>query len=552
MVCSHSGRSGPAGFLKVSVNGRTRRGRSLLSRREFVRRTVSGAAATCLWGCAGPQPRPDRPVAEEPPAVEPTDWAGLAELAMQRIARSGAEYGDIRIIESREQTVRGQDRRIASVGDRLDAGFGVRVLYRGAWGFAASSLIEPAEVLRVTAEAVEVARGSALLIHDPVRLAEEPVHRDEVVTVRQLDPFAVPLEQKTRLLLEVMERLHEQAGIARSSAQLWAQRDIKLFASTEGSRIRFDLLAVQGGLRATALAEGRFASRGFGTPYLRTGWDLIREADLPAQAPRVAAQAVEKVNAPAVTPGTYDLVLDAQHLALTIHESCGHPTELDRALGYEANYAGTSFLTPDKLGSFRYGSRHVNLVADNTEPGGLASTGYDDDGVAGQRWDIVREGVFSGYSTSRETAPKIGQSRSRGSSRADGWQSIPIVRIANVGLLPGQGQLEEMIADVKRGIYIEGHGSFSIDQKRYNFQFGGDAFWLIENGRRTHMLRDVIYTGITPEFWASCDAVADASHRRRYGFINCGKGQPGQSGWMTHAACPARFRGVQVIRGATA
>jgi len=438
------------------------------------------------------------------------------------------------------------------VDDQRDSGFGVRVLYRGAWGFAASSLIDPAEVLRVTAEAIDVARGSALLVSEPVRLAEEPVHRAEVVTERQIDPFAVPLEEKTRLLLEVMERLHQQPGIARSSAQLWAQRDLKLFASTEGSRIRFDLLAVQGGLRATALADGRFASRGFSTPYLRTGWELIREGDLPGQAARVAAQAVEKVNAPAVTPGTYDLVLDAQHLSLTIHETCGHPTELDRALGYEANYAGTSFLTPEKLGRLRYGSRHVNLVADNTEPGCLASTGYDDDGVAAQRWDIVREGIFAGYSTSRETAARIGQPRSRGCCRADGWQSIPIVRIANVGLLPGQGQLEELIADVKRGIYIEGHGSFSIDQRRYNFQFGGDAFWLIENGRRTHMLRDVIYTGITPEFWAGCDAVAGAAHRQRYGFINCGKGQPGQSGWMTHAASPARFRDVRVIRGAKA
>jgi TldD protein len=242
-------------------------------------------------------------------------------------------------------------------------------------------------------------------------------------------------------------------------------------------------------------------------------------------------------------------VLDPEHLSLTIHESCGHPSELDRALGYEANYAGTSFLTTEKRGNFRYGSRHVNLVADNTEPETLAATGFDDDGVQCQRWDIIRDGIFVGYCTNREVAPKIGESRSRGSNRADGWENIPIVRIANIGLEPGSATVEQLIADVKRGIYIEGHGSYSIDQRRYNFQFGGDAFWLIENGRRTHMVRDVIYHGITPEFWSSCDGVADRSFRRRYGFITCGKGQPGQSGWMTHAASPARFRRVHVIRG---
>jgi TldD protein len=279
------------------------------------------------------------------------------------------------------------------------------------------------------------------------------------------------------------------------------------------------------------------------------GYEQIEETDFLREAPRVAAEAIEKVSAPAVDPGKYDLVLDPEHLSLTMHESCGHPSELDRALGYEANYAGTSFLTPEKRGTFRYGSPHVHLVADNREPETLAATGYDDDGVACQTWDIVRDGIFVGYCTNREVAPKVGEKRSRGSNRADSWGSVPIVRIANIGLEPGSATLDQLITDVKRGIYIEGHGSYSIDQRRYNFQFGGDAFWLIENGTRTHMLRDVIYHGITPEFWNSCDGVADRSSRRRYGFITCGKGQPGQSGWMTHAASPARFRNVQVIRG---
>jgi TldD protein len=476
-------------------------------------------------------------------------WDEFAELALKRIAASGAEYGDIRIQDSSTEHIEGEDRRIASIRDVRDTGFGVRVLYHGAWGFAASSILSLEEVPRVADLAVEIAKGSASVALEKVRLVPEPVHRDRIVTPCRIDPFNVPLEKKTDLLLNTMETLQRQSGIARSSASLWARRDTKVFISTEGSRIEWDLLAGQGECTAIALHEGRFSSRSFNTPHLRKGYELIDEADLLREASRVAAQAVEKVKAPVVDAGEYDLVLDPEHLSLTIHESCGHPSELDRALGYEANYAGTSFLTPDKQGSFRYGSSDVSLVADNTEPETLAATGYDDDGVMCQQWDIVRNGVFVGYCTNREVAPKIGESRSRGSNRADGWGNIPMVRIANIGLEPGSATVDQLIANVKQGIYIEGHGSYSIDQRRYNFQFGGDAFWLIESGRRTHMLRDVIYHGITPEFWNSCDGVADRSSRRRYGFITCGKGQPGQSGWMTHAASPARFRKIQVIRG---
>ncbi len=476
-------------------------------------------------------------------------WDEFAELALKRIAASGAEYGDIRIQDSVTEHIEGEDRRIASVKDIRDIGFGVRVLYHGAWGFAASSVLSLEEVPRVADLAIEIAKGSASVALEKVRLAPEPVHRDRIVTPCRIDPFTVPLEKKTDLLLNTMETLHRQSGVARSSASLWARRDRKLFVSTEGTHLEFDLLAGQGECTATALYESRFASRSCNTPYLRQGYELIEDADLQREASRVAVQAVEKVKASVVDAGQYDLVLDPEHLSLTIHESCGHPSELDRALGYEANYAGTSFLTTEKLGSFRYGSSHVNLVADNTEPDTLAATGYDDDGVSCQKWDVIREGIFVGYCTNREVAPKIGATRSRGSNRADGWGSVPIVRIANIGLEPGSATVDQLIADVKRGIYIEGHGSYSIDQRRYNFQFGGDAFWLIEHGRRTHMLRDVIYHGITPEFWKSCDGVAERAARRRYGFITCGKGQPGQSGWMTHAASPARFRQVQVIRG---
>jgi TldD protein len=477
------------------------------------------------------------------------DWAELADLALTRVRHSGADYGDIRIQHSFTERVEGEDRRIATIRNVEDTGFGVRVLYHGAWGFAASSILSLEEVPRVADLAVEIAKGSASVAIEKVRLAEEPAHRDRIVTPVRLDPLMVPLERKVDLLREAMDVLHGQSGIVRSSGELWTRRDLKRFESTEGSAIEFDLLATSGAISATALYQGRFATRWFNTPHLRKGYELIEEADLLREAPRIAGQAMEKVKAPAVEAGPYDLVLDPEHLSLTIHESCGHPAELDRALGYEANYAGTSFLTTDKRGTFRYGSPHVTLVADNTEPETLAATGYDDDGVTCQKWDIVRDGLFVGYCTSREVAPKIGEERSRGSNRADGWANVPIVRIANIGLEPGSATLDQLVADVRRGIYIEGHGSYSIDQRRYNFQFGGDAFWLIEKGRRIHMLRDVIYHGITPDFWNSCDGVADRSFRRRHGFITCGKGQPGQSGWMTHAASHARFRNVQVIRG---
>lgn len=526
--------------------------RKSITRREFVRYAAASGAAVYLYGCAGRGTEVRMaPLSRSEQQLDPTDWDALADVALSRIRRSGADYGDIRILNTTRQTVSGRDGRIENVSDRHDRGFGVRVLYGGAWGFAASAILTPEEVRRITKLAAEIARGSAALVRDPVKLAPEPVHRETVITPRRVDPFDVSLADKTRLLGDAMDAIQAQPGIRRSSASLWAQRDEKLFASTEGSHIRYDLLAVNGDISATAVHDGRFASREFSTPYLRTGFELVQDANLAGQAERVAAEANEKVRAPLVDAGRYDLVLDPLHLALTIHESCGHPTELDRALGYEANYAGTSFLTPDMLGSFRYGSPHVNLVADNTEPETLANHGFDDDGVASQKWDIVREGIFVGYSTNREVAPKIGLERSTGSCRADGWESIPIVRIANIGLEPGSGSLDDLISGVERGIYIEGRGSYSIDQKRYNFQFGGDAFWLIENGRRKHMLRDVIYQGITPEFWGSCDGVADASHRVKHGFITCGKGQPGQSGWMTHASPPARFRQIEVMPGGT-
>ncbi len=517
------------------------------NRREFLGATAGGAASLYLGGCANKSRSIGVSSDSALGPVDPRRWPELAEIAIERMRAGGCSYGDIRLIETRSQSVRAEDRRISGIRESFDSGYGIRALYEGAWGFAACPDFTPEDVLRTAALAVEIARASHTLMKTPVKLADEPIHVDKVVTKCEVDPFSVPLEDKCNLLIRTCELLHQQDAVIRSNGHLWAQRDLKHFASTEGTAIDFDLLAVGGGFGATARAGDDFQSRSLSVPRFRAGYEHVRAYDFVGEAPRVAAQAVEKVNSAQPAPGKYDLVLDPGHLSLTIHESCGHPTELDRALGYEANYAGTSFLTTEKCGSFKYGSEHVNLIADNTRPGALASTGYDDDGVSGQRWPIVERGIFKGYSTNREVAATVGDKRSRGSCRADSWESVPIVRIANVGLEPGDETLDSLLDDVENGIYIEGHGSFSIDQRRYNFQFGGDAFWEIKNGKRGAMLKNVVYNGITPEFWGSCDGVADRSHWQEFGFTNCGKGQPGQSGWMTHGASPARFRKINVI-----
>jgi TldD protein len=300
-----------------------------------------------------------------------------------------------------------------------------------------------------------------------------------------------------------------------------------------------------------AVENGESQTRSFQTHPKNAGYEHILELRLLDHADRVANEAVEKLKAPEPDEAIRDLVLDPSHLALTIHESVGHATELDRVLGYEANYAGRSFATTEKLGRYRYGSPLVNFVADNTLPGGLATTGYDDEGVECQRWDIIREGILVGYSTTREVARFIGESRSRGSARADGFASFPIGRIPNLCLMPGKTSAtpEDLASEVKDGILIVGEGSFSIDQMRLNFQFGGDGFWEIKNGKRTRMLKNVLYWGITPQFWNSLDGLSDERFRGTHGFVTCGKGEPSQWGRMTHASPWARFRKVKTGRG---
>lgn len=515
----------------------------LMPRRDFMRVAGVTSAGILIPGCLDQNPIPAAATTGGAEAATPQE---LGELGIRAARAAGADYADVRLARFRRQSVYARDRRIGNVEDSSSYGFGVRVLSGGAWGFAASGLVSPAEIERVAQLAARIARASATLMGKAVSLVPEPVHVDSYRSPRQQDPFAVPLGTKADLLLGAHETLLAHPDVSVAESYLGAWQRIQHFVSSEGSVIETDLLRVWGNLEATAVGGGDSQSRYLEANPRHAGWEHVLATDLGGQAERVAREAAEKLKAEEGPQGEYDLILDPQHLCLTLHESIGHPSELDRALGYEANYAGTSFLTPDQLGQLRYGSDQVSIMADNTLPEGLASVGYDDDGVKCQRWPIVDKGIFVGYSTNREVAAEIDEDRSRGSCRADSWESIPIVRISNIGLEPGDANLDDLIADTKKGIYIAGRGTYSIDQRRYNFQFGGDMFWLIENGRRIRPLKNVIYQGITPEFWGACDAVCDRSHWRPFGVLNCGKGEPNQAGQMTHGAAHARFRKIRV------
>jgi TldD protein len=472
----------------------------------------------------------------------------LALLALDTAQRLGAEYADVRILQNLRQNISTEDTRVSGIVDTDDIGIGVRVLCQGAWGFAGSGTLTREEAMRVASQAVMIAKASATTLRKPVRLVPEPPRVESFRSDCEIDPFQVSISEKIGLLLRINEEILRHPGVKKANGFMTLRKDIRLFVNTEGSELSSEVVMSGAGYQATAVGNGDAKSRSYQPPVLTRGYENIDADDLLANAPRVAEQAVQHLYAKECPVGVKDLILDPHNLCLTIHESVGHATELDRALGYEESLAGRSFATPDKLHHLQYGSEHVNLIADNTLPGGLATHGFDDDGVAGQRWAIVENGLFQGYSTSREVAGEIGLERSVGGCRADHWGSIPIVRIPNLSLMPGEKplSLEELISDTDDGIYIEGRGSYSIDQMRCNFQFGGDAFWEIKGGRIVGMLKNVTYQSMTTEFWNSCDAVCDARFWVPNGILNCGKGDPMQISQMTHGAAPARFRNIRV------
>lgn len=476
----------------------------------------------------------------------------LAERAVEVARLAGADYADARILTIRDQQVFVQDLSPKGIEDITDAGIGVRVLKDGAWGFASISRQDKRSAEKVAREAVAVAKASALTVgKNKVVLAAEPVHHDRFETRVEIDPFTVPVSDKVAMLLKINDIMLKVKGIVKTYGNFRATRRHQFFASTEGSSIETLITTVDASYTAAAAAKGDSQSRSLQDYPMNMGWEHILAQKLEESAERIAEEACAKLAAAYPDEGKMDLILDPSHLSLTIHESVGHATELDRVLGYEANFAGTSFVSLDKKGNFRYGSDMVNFVADNTLPGGLASTGYDDEGVACQRWDIIKRGTFTNYSSTREVAPQAGYRRSFGSGRADSYASMPINRIPNLSLMPGERNVspEDLAAEVKKGVWIEGRGSWSIDQKRLNFQFGGDLFYEIKNGKKTRMFRDVIYHSITPQFWGAVDGLAGKRYWEPRGFRTCGKGEPMQVAQMTNGGTWIRVRSIPVVRG---
>ena len=488
-------------------------------------------------------------------APAPITTTDLATLAIDAIARAGCEYGDVRFCTYRSQNLFARDRSLSQLSDNVSSGFGVRVLLDGAWGFAASPYKTPAEVERMVALAVEIAKGSRLSQQTRVQLAPVQAYRDTYITPIEIDPFTVPITEKADLLLRLNEQLlrYSDHGIKKAYSFLRFTREEKTFASTEGSLIQQTIYRSYPGFGCTAIANGDAQERNYERPPLNIGYEHINPADLLSQVERVAEEAIEKVYAPKGPSGIRTtLILKPTNLWLTIHESVGHPTELDRVYGYESNFAGTSFATTDKLGKLQYAAPWVNFRADRTQPGGRGTMGYDDEGVRAQNWQIVKDGLLVDYLTDRETAYRLGRPSSNGSAYADSWSSLPMVRIPNLGLEPGPdggshtATLQEMIADTEDGILIDGVGSFSIDQQRRNFQFGGDAFWKVEKGKVVGMLKDVTYQAMTTDFWNSVDAIGPASEWKQCGTNICGKGEPMQLAQMTHACVPVRVRDIQI------
>jgi TldD protein len=471
----------------------------------------------------------------------------LCETAVDAAVGAGAQYADARIVVRRAQLVATKNGQVEEISDLDSEGIGVRVLVDGAWGFACDR--------RTTHDGARDAalRAAAFAKAAPGdhRRSLAPVEATTAAyrTPLEQDPFAVSIAEKVDLCLKAEEEM-KHADVTVRSAFVRAHREHKLFASSLGSVIEQEIVEAGGGIEAIATADGLFQVRSYpsahGGSSSQAGWEYVEGLDFLGTAPRVGEQASALLRAAECPAATTTVVLDSDQMMLQVHESIGHPTELDRVYGTEAAYAGTSFLKPEDLGSLRYGSELMNITADSTTPGGLGTFGFDDEGVRARREAIVEGGVLRGFLTSRETAAKLGHGQG-GSMRADGWSRMPLVRMTNLHLEPGDGgSLEELVAGVDDGVYLETNKSWSIDDKRLNFQFGTQIGWEIKGGKLGRMLRDATYTGVTPVFWGGLDAVGGPEHWQLKGLTNCGKGQPGQDGHVSHGSSPARFRNVQI------
>jgi TldD protein len=469
--------------------------------------------------------------------------------AVDLLKKKGADYADARKVRSLTEVLVMRNGELETASITESEGFGIRVLHEGSWGFSSSSQLTPDSVAAVAAQALSIARASARVGEHNVILDGQESVVDSYATEVGEDPFAVPLAEKLAILTSCCEGMGRTPDVKLATASMMNFRTDKLFVSTEGSEIEQSIVEAGGGIAATAMdgddRQTRSYPASFRGDYATAGFEFTRSLALAANAERIGAEAAELLKADDCPARNTTLIIGGAQLALQVHESCGHPIELDRVFGTEASYAGTSFLTVDKLGELRYGSDIVNIVADATVPRGLGTFGYDDEGVKAARTDIVKEGIFSGYLMSRETAPRIGL-RSNGTMRADGWERIPLIRMTNVNLLPREGTLEDIIANTEDGIFVDSNKSWSIDQRRINFQFGCEVAWEIKKGKRTRMLKNPVYTGITPEFWGACDAIAGPDAWHVWGIPSCGKGEPGQVAHVGHGVSPSRFRNVEV------
>ncbi len=474
----------------------------------------------------------------------------LTDRALDTANSLGAEYADVRVVRRLEESISVKTGRVEGVAIGETEGFGIRVLVDGAWGFASSNRLESGEADRVAGLAVRIAKASATALRNRVVLDSRPAAHGTYETPLTEDPFTVPLETKIDDLVTADRLAAEVKGIAFTESMYAAQREWKTFAATDGSFVEQTITHIGAGLEANAIEGDEHQRRSYpdaGGGYSAAGYEFIRSLNLKDHAEAYAEEAVALLSAPQCEPGRKTIILDPSQLYLQLHESCGHPSELDRVFGTEASYAGTSFLTTDKLDEgFRYGSDQITIVADATAVHGMGTFGWDDEGVAAQAVPLVKEGIFVGYLSSRETAPRIGR-QSGGAMRADGWNRIPLIRMTNVNLLPVPGKsLDEIVADTDDGLYLASNRSWSIDDRRLNFQFATEVAYEIKGGKKGRLFKNPTYTGITYEFWRSCDAVADERSFVMLGTPNCGKGEPGQTGHVGHAVSGARFRNVQV------
>ncbi len=454
------------------------------------------------------------------------------------------DYGDVRVVEKEAESIVVKNGIVESVSHNTNTGFGVRVLKDSAWGFSSSNLMKKDEADKVARDALSVARASSMVGSNDILLSSLAPQKGVYSTQLEKDPMKVSLDKKIELLMTCDKIMRRDSNIRVSTAFLNFRRIKNHFASTDGSLISQEMTFSGGMLMVHAMDKGEVQSRTYGN-YYQAGYESIESLDFIYNAERIRDEAVMLLSAKPCPQMRTTVILSADQMVLQVHESCGHPTELDRVLGTEASYAGTSFITPDKLNKFQYGAELVNIVADATTPGGLGTFGWDDEGVPAQRVYLVKDGIFVGYLSSRETAPII-NTKSSGAMRADGWDRIPLIRMTNINLVPGTWDLEDMIADTEDGVFMTTTRSWSIDDKRLNFQFGCEFARKIDKGRLTEIYKNSTYTGITPEFWRSCDAFGNRNSWKLFGVPNCGKGEPGQVALVGHATVPARFRNVQI------